>query len=89
MTPFSSSNSSSSVIGPCSVPNLIFKNQEYRIYKNTLTIGSNGVISGFTTNNIINAPSGPCTFAGGGYTLQLTNLKVNGCDCCYVEILQT
>lgn len=89
MTPFNSLNSFSSVSGPCSVPTLIFKNQEYRVYKNTLTIGSNGIISGSTSNNIINAPSGPCTFAGGTYTLQLANLKVNGCDCCDVEILQT
>jgi hypothetical protein len=87
MTPYNNLNSFSFVSGPCSLTSPIYKNQEYRVYKNTLTIGSNGVISGSTTNTIINAPSGPCTFAGGTYTLQLANLRVNGCDCCSVEVI--
>lgn len=87
MSPYNTLNGFSSVSGPCSLVSTIFKNQEYRVYKNTLTVGNGVIISGTTTNSIINAPSGNCVFAGGTYTLQLANIKVNGCDCCEVEVI--
>ena len=87
MSLYNTLNSFSLVTGPCSLVSPIYKNQQYLTYANNLSVTSSQIISGTTTNNVINIPTGQCQSAVGTYTLQIANAKVVGCDCCGVEII--
>jgi len=69
--------------GPCqAVYNPLYEDQEYKVYKNTITMTSGQVITGTITNNVINPYTGNCQSSTGSYTVQITNLTTNGCTCC-------
>lgn len=74
--------------GPCTqITNPIIKNQILNVYTNTINLTSNQSISGYVSNNIIDAPIGNCENATGSYQLQITNLKINNCPCCEVKLI--
>jgi hypothetical protein len=76
--------------GPCiAVYNPLSENQEYKVYKNTITMTSGQVITGTITNNVINPFTGNCQSSTGSYTVQITNLTTNGCTCCTTLVALT
>jgi hypothetical protein len=52
-----------------------------------LTIGSNQTITGFTTNQIINDPTGYCEDAIPNYQLYISNAVINNCKCCKIKFI--
>lgn len=75
--------------GPCSVPGPVNVTQISNTYLNTLTLTSGQVISGSTTNSIINAPILPCSNATGYYQLSITNATINNCQCCQANLINS
>lgn len=75
------------VTGPCTADGAISAIQIQRTYTNTLTFTSNQTITGSTTNNIINNPTGSCQDAIGYYYISITNGIVNGCTCCDTHLI--
>lgn len=74
--------------GPCNAfysPYL--QNSINNTYYSTITLTSNQTINGTVTDQIINAPNLKCEIATGTYQIQLTNLQMNGCDCCDVVVV--
>ena len=53
----------------------------------SVVIGSNQTITGSTTNQVINAPSGYCKGSAGTYQLFITNGVINNCNCCTVNLI--
>ena len=88
--PMSLYNTASSLVpltGPCTSGGPINRVQQNLQYLNTLTIGSNQTITGSTTNQVINAPSGYCKGSAGNYQLFMTNGVINNCNCCTVNLI--
>jgi hypothetical protein len=88
--PMSLYNTASSLVpltGPCTYGGPINRVQQNLQYLNTLTIGSNQTITGSTTNQVINAPSGYCKGSAGNYQLFMTNGVINNCNCCTVNLI--
>ena len=75
-----------SLTGPCTIPGPVGVFQQSKTYKNTITLTSNQVVTGSTTSNIINAPTGKCKSAGAYYQLSITNSVINNCQCCSVVL---
>jgi hypothetical protein len=76
--------------GPCqAVYNPLYEDQEYKVYKNTITMTSGQVITGTITNNVINPYTGNCQSSVGSYNVQITNLTANGCTCCAAFVTLT
>jgi len=75
--------------GPCSVPGPLNNTQISNTYLNTLTLTSGQVVTGSTTNSIINSPVLPCSNALGYYTLTITNGILNNCQCCVANLINT
>jgi hypothetical protein len=75
--------------GPCSVPGPVNVTQISNTYLNTLTLTSGQVVTGSTTNNIINSPSLPCSNAVGYYQLSITNAIINNCQCCQANLINS
>ena len=73
--------------GPCSLITPTPTTQITRIYKSNFTLSSTQTISGTTTNQVLFVPAGQCQGAQGTFQIQLANVKMNGCDCCEVEIV--
>ena len=73
--------------GPCVRTGSIGVAQTTNTYTNTITLASNQVVSGTTTNNIINSPNLKCENAIGSYNLTMTNPSINNCKCCSVFLL--
>ena len=83
-------NTTSGVIplsGPCTADVPINIAQQNLQYLNTLTIGSNQTITGSTTNQVINAPSGYCENAISNYQLYINTAVINNCKCCKVNLI--
>jgi hypothetical protein len=70
--------------GPCTIPGPVSIFQTQKIYTNTITLSSNQVVTGSTTNSIINDPIGKCRDAAGYYQLTITNSRIYNCQCCSV-----
>jgi len=75
--------------GPCSVPGPVNNTQISNTYLNTLTLTSGQVVTGSTTNSIINAPVTSCSNALGYYTLSIANAMINNCQCCDANLINT
>ena len=83
-------NTTSGVIplsGPCTADGPINIAQQNLQYLNTLTIGSNQTITGFTTNQIINDPTGYCEDAISNYQLYINTAVINNCKCCKINVI--
>lgn len=86
-TPMTLTNTSSNTVpltGPCTSDLPITVAQITKTYTNTLTFTSGQVITGSTTSNIINNPTGFCEKAIGSYNLIMTSPIINNCNCCQV-----
>lgn len=84
------SNISTNVIpvtGPCSLSGVTNALQIQRTYTNPLTFTSNQTITGSTTNNIINTPTGLCKYVNGYYYISMSNPRVNNCECCTLTLV--
>ncbi len=75
--------------GGCSVPGPFNNTQISKTYLNTLTLTSGQVVTGSTTNSVINPPTGSCKGASGYYQLYITNAIVNNCQCCQVNLINS
>lgn len=75
--------------GPCSVPGPVNVTQISNTYLNTLTLTSGQVVSGSTTNSIINPPILPCSNSTGYYQLSITNATINNCQCCQANLINS
>lgn len=76
------------VTGPCTLTTpIIIKNQITNTYKSNFILSSGQSLSGTTTNQVLFPPTGQCQGAQGTFQIQLANVKMNGCDCCEVEIV--
>ena len=73
-----------SLTGPCTSLGPVAVFQQHKTYKNTLTFSSGQIITGSTTNLIINDPLGKCKDAAAYYELTMTNSRINNCQCCSV-----
>ena len=73
-----------SLMGPCTVQGPIGVFQQHKTYTNTITLTSGQVVTGSTTNSIVNDPTGKCKDAAGYYQLTLTNPIISNCQCCTV-----
>jgi hypothetical protein len=75
--------------GPCSVPGPLNNTQISKTYLNTLTLTSGQVVTGSTTNSIINFPAFECSNAVGYYQLSITNAIINNCQCCEANLINS
>lgn len=73
--------------GPCIADSPITILYENVTYMNTITMGSNETISGSTTSSIVNSPIGDCVEAAGNYQINITNVLMNNCGCCEINII--
>ena len=73
--------------GPCTADGAIGISQTTNTYTNTITLTSNQVVTGSTTNSIINDPTGQCENAIGSYNLMMMTPIINNCECCSVILL--
>jgi hypothetical protein len=89
MTLVNTSNNSYPLSGPCTADEAITVIQQTKQYANTLSIGSNQIITGSITNNIIDSPTRYCSLALGYYTLTISNGVLNNCTCCFVNLVNT
>jgi len=78
----------SNIGGPCAqVYSPLIQNQINTAYFSTITLTSGQSINGTVTNQIINTPTANCSNAAGSYQIQLTNVQINNCVCCAVEVV--
>lgn len=73
--------------GPCVSDGSIGVAQTTNTYTNTITLTSNQVVTGFTTNSIIDDPTGKCENAVGSYNLMMISPIIENCECCSVFLL--
>lgn len=92
ITPMTLSNIVTNTItinNPCNsnIPFNLNAIQQQKTFINTLTFTSNQTITGSTTNIIVNNPSGNCINAVSYYNLSIVSPKINGCDCCELNLV--
>ena len=76
------------VTGPCTlITPIILKTQITNTYKSNFTLSSGQTLSGTTTNQVLFAPTGQCQGSQGTFQIQIENVKMNGCSCCEVQIV--
>jgi ribosome-interacting GTPase 1 len=73
--------------GPCTADSPITILYENVTYMNTITMGSNQTINGSTTSSIVNSPVGDCVEAAGNYQINITNVLMNNCSCCDINVI--
>ena len=73
--------------GPCTADGSIGISQTTNTYTNIITLTSNQVVTGSTTNSIINDPIRRCENAIGSYNLMMMTPIINNCECCSVILL--
>lgn len=73
--------------GRCTADGSIGVSQTTNTYTNIITLTSNQVVTGSTTNLILNSPIRRCENAIGSYNLMMMSPTINNCDCCSVILL--